>query len=249
MEWLIFDYDYSLIDVNSDTHVIEKLAPGLMSAFETHRDSGLGWTQTMDLQMWSLWREGVSVEAIVQCLSDVPAHPAMLQALKAVATRGGVVRVLSDANELFIGTFLSKAGLAPLVDAVVTNFSRVDGTGRMHVLPHTPEDAPHGCPHCPPNLCKGEVVRGWLEAAASEPPHRIVYVGDGGGDFCAACALRPGDTVLARRDRTAARRYGLWEKIAGAKAGMVRATVLPWHDGGDVLAAVAELGQINKILN
>lgn len=28
----------------------------------------------------------------------------------------------------------------------------------LRVLPHQPPDAPHGCPKCPPNLCKGRVL-------------------------------------------------------------------------------------------
>lgn len=54
----------------------------------------------------------------------------------------------------------------------------------------------HGCPLCPPNLCKGAALR---RLRVERPFARVVYAGDGAGDLCPALSLGPGDVLLARR--------------------------------------------------
>ncbi|CAN0116880.1 unnamed protein product, partial [Phaeothamnion confervicola] len=41
---------------------------------------------------------------------------------------------------------------------------------------------------------------------------RIVYLGDGRGDYCPITRLRPGDVALVRRSET--KSFGLYERIA-----------------------------------
>ena len=57
---------------------------------------------------------------------------------------------------------------------------------------------PHGCPHCPLNLCKGGV----LDALRAQWPSdaTLVYVGDGRGDYCPTLRLGASDWVFARSE-------------------------------------------------
>jgi len=111
---------------------------------------------------------------------------------------------------------------------VETNGAEVDAGGRLHISPHQPPTAPHGCPLCPPNLCKGAVLSSWLAASRTAP--LCVYVGDGGGDYCAASRLMPGDVLLARgapHDR-------LLEMCRDPPRGTsVRATIHEWSGADD----------------
>ena len=63
--------------------------------------------------------------------------------------------------------------------------------------------APHGCPLCPSNLCKGRELAA-LRAAA--PGQRVIYAGDGANDLCPSLSLGPDDVVLARAGMPRARR-------------------------------------------
>jgi len=46
-------------------------------------------------------------------------------------------------------------GLAHIFDQVITNPAEPDADGRLHIRRRIPPDQPHGCKHCPVNLCKG----------------------------------------------------------------------------------------------
>eukprot|EP00052_Salpingoeca_macrocollata_P014365 m.112682 g.112682 ORF g.112682 m.112682 type:complete len:102 (-) comp19291_c0_seq4:108-413(-) len=71
------------------------------------------------------------------------------------------------------------------------------------------------------SLCsKGTVVRQLLSQPAV--PRKVVYVGDGRNDFCAAANLRKGDVVLARAG------FSL-ERLLQEQRMEVAATALVWE--------------------
>lgn len=242
----MWDYDWSLIDTNSDTFVVEQLRPELMDRFD---DPG-SWTELMDRQMASLFDLGIRREELQECVASVPAHPGCLEAIRLGGAKNARQVVLSDANTVFIEAFLEKQGLRGLFQEVITNPAQFDEQGRLHITPHH-TGAPHSCPLCPQNLCKGSVLERLRAAFA---PERIVYVGDGGGDFCPACDLGPSDAVLCRTPPSPPLdHFGLHKRIQRAQDGtqklvtrrseqaVVAATVHPWHSGDDVLRVMSEL--------
>ena len=55
----------------------------------------------------------------------------------------------------------------------------------LRVLPY--EKDPPKCSKCPSNMCKGKIMEAMLEKFQ---PARVVYIGDGSGDYCPATRLR-----------------------------------------------------------
>merc|ERR1719313_1608382 len=153
--------------------------------------------------------------------------------------------ILSDANTVFIDEFLAYHGIRDLFSEVATNPAEFDSNGRLHVRPHH-EGAPHSSPICPPNLCKGSVLAKVRSSLPSEV--RVIYVGDGGGDFCPACELRPGDAVLCRAPPSPPlQNFGLHSPIEKLRAGRayqgrdgnpveLKAEVFFWSSGAEVAA-------------
>ena len=68
-----------------------------------------------------------------------------------------------------------------------------------------------------------------------EQIQKIIYIGDGGGDFCPSTTLDEKDLLLARRGWT------LHKKVSAAAGGeAVRSKVVPWEDGKDIARAFNE---------
>ena len=124
--------------------------------------------------------------------------PAVVDALRQVARSPNTEAfILSDANSVFISEILSENGCSssPFKHGnVFTNPAAFDESGALRVKPY--HAAPPGCPLCPDNLCKGAVLEKLLMAGRYR---RLVYVGDGGNDFCPSCRTGPSDVILARR--------------------------------------------------
>ncbi len=119
--------------MNSDTHVPARLHPPLCDHIDRRVAEGGQWTEVMDEVARALTREprpgigGPATRAEVEaCLASMPVFPEVLEAIrKALESPACAVHVVSDANTVYIETFLHAHGiLGPLLargGRVVTN--------------------------------------------------------------------------------------------------------------------------------
>lgn len=193
---VVFDFDHSLVNDDSDIFIFKELQPALLLELQD-RWPHTQWTQLIDelLQRLALERPELSADDIRQTLARIPVQPRMLDAVRlAVESYGAELHIVSDANTVFIESMLEHHGLAPLVRKVHTNpshFETLDGSAADNAKTaatclrveryHSPQIPPHGCPHCPVNMCKGRILDAIQRDRAFT---HVLYVGDGKGDFC-----------------------------------------------------------------
>lgn len=187
---------------------------------------------------------GITLSQLNECLCGIPIFKENIAALKLTQAAGAMNFVLSDANHHYISIILEHHNISSLFVAVETNLScfeeelsqAPDGTEKvcslLRISPHQPADTPHHCPLCPHNLCKGNVLDMWRDQYALE---KIVYVGDGGGDFCPALRLSHSDVVLCRSD------FPLHKRCSATLAGeqsqhQLSSSVQQWSCGKDILS-------------
>lgn len=114
---------------------------------------------------------------------------------------------LSNSNTVYISTILQHHALTALFADIITNpasWSEAE-PDRISIGRRRPASLPpHGCDvGCLVNMCKGAELdeyvaqQGGSEGKAAYM--RIVYVGDGGNDFCPLLRLRKGDLALVRK--------------------------------------------------
>lgn len=235
---VVFDYDWSLVNENSDTFIFKQLHPTLLENY-LERYNQLqppSWTKLMDdlLLDLSVQQPHVTREVIKDTLARIPILHKMLDAVKlAVETHGAVLKIVSDANTVYIEAMLEHHGLLEHVSEVFTNagvFEEGDGK-RLRVQPyHALHLDPHGCPNCPANMCKGKIIE---QILSERPFSHVLYVGDGNGDFCPSTRLSVKDMVFARANDADGKSYGLLKKLH-ANQDKVQASVVPWSSGEDI---------------
>ncbi|EQC37059.1 hypothetical protein SDRG_05286 [Saprolegnia diclina VS20] len=227
MALVVFDYDWSLINDNSDTFVFKELQPALLDNLKQLTASGVQWTDAVDQTLGQL--TSTTREQLIEAIARVPVQPGMLEAVRFAHAQGAEIMIVSDANTVFIESMLALHGLQDIVRPVFTNPGTFDGNIlRVHPF-HPKADALHGCPKCPVNMCKGAILRS-IKAAKSYT--KIVYIGDGGGDFCPTSELCSTDYALARAE------YELAKRLA---ASPVSVNVRTWSTGDDIFALFREL--------
>ena len=220
---VVWDFDFSLINENSDTYVIRQLDPtGLLWAEADKKlHDGMGWTQLMDWAVGELYSLGHNAEALSRILATIPVMRGAREAVRHASDSGAEQRILSDANTYYIDECLKEPlSMRNVFSLVYTNRGQVDDDGRLHIAPAETAD----CPNCPVNLCKGRVLESWM---SEQQYSKVIYVGDGSGDFCPATKLRVGDVLLARR----APRDSLLKKVRNAG---IRAEVVEWGGKRDI---------------
>lgn len=228
---VVFDFDRTIIDWDSDDWVITKL--GAADAFQRLRPT-MRWNPLMDRMMAELHARGKTPEDIRDCLRSAPLDTHVVSAVKKAAALGCDLKVVSDANTFFIETVLAHHGVLGCFSEIVTNPASVDADGRLRISPfHDPASAPHGCSLCPDNMCKGKIL-GRIQATGSDKKRRFIYIGDGKGDYCPSLKLGEGDHVMAREN------YPLWHLICDNKQ-LLKAEVHPWNSGEELEKTLLKL--------
>ncbi|KAK9677160.1 hypothetical protein RND81_11G124500, partial [Saponaria officinalis] len=216
----IFDFNKTIIDVDSDNWVVDEL--GYTELFSKLLPT-MPWNTLNDTIMHEMHAKGVTIDDIANILTRIPIHPRVVPAIKAAHAMGCDMKVVSDANTFFIETVLNHLGIRNYFLEIATHLSYIDDEGRLRIFPHRDfVKYPHGCSNpCPPNMCKGEMIKRIL---SEEGNKRIVYLGDGAGDYCPSLKLRECDHVLPRKN------FPVWNLICD-KPLLIKAKIHEWSDG------------------
>jgi pyridoxal phosphate phosphatase PHOSPHO2 len=186
---VVFDFDWSLINEDSDLFVFKELHPELLREMLASRDADAPWIPFMDdlFRQLAADKPHVGERGIREALARVPIHPRMLDAIKLAGSQpNAVVVIVSGGNTVLIESVLEHHQLMPYVHQVVANPAMFEHPERLRVRPYHDAATPHGCSLCPPNMCKGVILDQIRRDNASD---RILYVGDGTGDYCPATRM------------------------------------------------------------
>lgn len=169
----------------------------------------------------------------------------MIAAVKIAKEKGCVLHIVSDANTFFIEAILESYKQTSFFTEIHTNPARFDETGRLLIERyhnnhkreakylyegHEKLVSIHDCVKCNVNICKGKILRNLRE---KYPQKKIIYIGDGSGDYCAATELTEEEFLLVRVGEDLKNGFGL-EKVIEKKQG-VKANIQKWNDAKQVL--------------
>ncbi|XP_021750952.1 thiamine phosphate phosphatase-like protein [Chenopodium quinoa] len=229
---VIFDFDRTIIDEDSDRWVITNM--GVTPLFN-QLYSTLPWNSLMNRMMEELHIQGKTIEDIGDCLKQMPLHPKIISAIKSAHSMGCELWIVSDANQFYIKTILEQYHLLEFFKEVTTNPTFVDDEGRFRIMPyHDSKLLPHGCNLCPPHMCKGLILERIQTSAEENGKSTTIYIGDGGGDYCPSLKLRGNDHVMPRKN------FPLWKRI-NSDPSLVKASVNDWSNGEELESTLIHL--------
>ncbi|KAJ9190309.1 hypothetical protein P3X46_001525 [Hevea brasiliensis] len=222
---VVFDFDKTIIDVDSDNWVIDEL--GFTDLFNQLLPT-MPWNSLMDRLMEELHSQGKTIDDIVGVLKRTPIHPRIVPAIKSAHALGCELRIVSDANMFFIETILKHLGLRDYFSEINTNPGFVDEEGRLRIFPyHDFTQSSHGCSRCPPNMCKGLIIERIQASIAKEGNKKIIYLGDGVGDYCPSLRLTEADYLMPRKN------FPVWDLICRNPM-LIKAEIHEWTDGEEL---------------
>ncbi|XP_008294447.1 pyridoxal phosphate phosphatase PHOSPHO2 [Stegastes partitus] len=230
---MVFDFDHTVVDDNSDTWVIRCLPSQTLpdSVKSSYRKGH--WTEFMERVMNYIGDQEVSPDRVRSVMETIPFTPGMTDVLTFISENKSLIDciVISDSNTMFIDWILHVAGLQTAIDQVFTNPAKFNESGCMEV--HCYHS--HDCKQCPVNLCKKKVLELYLSQQSDRGVEykRIFYVGDGGNDLCPTSCLRAHDVVMPRKGYTLEKLLAKLEGQEGSAS--LRAGVIAWSSGTDIL--------------
>jgi len=183
------------------------------------------WNSLMDRMMMELHSQGITIKNIEEVLHKIPIHPRIIPTIKAAHALGCDLRIVSDANMFFIETILEHLEIKEYFSEINTNPGYVNEEGRLRILPyHDFNKASHGCTLCPPNMCKGLIIDRIQDSFSQEADKRLIYLGDGAGDYCPSLRLKQRDFMMPRKN------FPVWDLICKDPLAL-KAEIHAWTDG------------------
>jgi len=229
-ELVVFDFDETIVDCNSDTFINELATDGVIpeEIVQKYYDHN-NWIAYMKQVLTYLHKTGVNEEQLRSCLKRMPLIAGMKDLIFNLKNSGPQkyeLIIISDANTVFIGQSLEFNQMDKAFRKVYTNPAKFDGNGCLQVEEYQDQN---WCDISAHNLCKGYVLMDYISKRKSEDKmqfSRVSYVGDGLNDVCPALKLTNNDRVFARTG------YPLHKRLALNP--QFNAKLYPFADGNDI---------------
>ncbi|XP_006268927.1 pyridoxal phosphate phosphatase PHOSPHO2 isoform X1 [Alligator mississippiensis] len=229
---LAFDFDYTVIDENSDTWIVkcapeERLPIGIKSSYKKGH-----WTEYMGRVFIYLGDNGVKEAEMKRTMTTIPFTTGMTDLLGFIGMNKELFDciIISDSNTVFIDWILRAGNFHRVFDEVFTNPATFSDTGYLTVQ----NFHDHSCAECPKNLCKRKVLEEFVDKQLQQGVNytQIVYIGDGGNDLCPVKFLKKNDIAMPRQGFTL-------EKLISQMSQDLRpieCSVLVWSSGIEILS-------------
>ena len=259
----IFDFDYTLINVNSMNYlnklVIEREStsfnrtPSIADTnkfrygneIENENDPS-DITIRMNLVLdYMKSKHNIGQKDMEQCLGTLIINESIKDLLRLLNDRNYSLAIVSNSNKFVINSILAKNELLELFDngdKVLANDACFDSSGKLVVTPlsrRLNRDGFHfSCSnqHCRKNICKGKVVEYLIETLLKGGFKRgsVLYVGDGLIDYCAGLKLSESDYFFVKKNSPLSRML----ENSGTE---VKACLKYWKNGSELLSEIQKL--------
>ncbi|XP_060518679.1 probable phosphatase phospho2 [Cylas formicarius] len=239
----VFDFDYTIIDDNSDTAVAKLVAPEKITKEIRQLHKHEGWTSFMQ-GVFSVLHENKVTEYDI---SDLIRHIPAVDGMKGLITElydnfNFDIIIISDSNTYFIKEWLEESKLDTKVLKVFSNPAVFKDNGLLKIEMYHVQDC---CKLSTRNLCKGKIMEDFIKSQMEKNVNynRVFYVGDGYNDLCPILRLKD-DDVACVRDK-----YKCSDLVQKSKCGTliesgikcdVKAQVCVWTTGKQILQFIKE---------
>ncbi|XP_048201231.1 pyridoxal phosphate phosphatase PHOSPHO2 [Perognathus longimembris pacificus] len=234
---LVFDFDNTIIDDNSDTWIVQ-CAPDQKLPIELQDSYQNGfWTEFMGRVFKYLGNEGIGEDEMKSTMISMPFTPGVVELFNFIRENKNTFDciIISDSNSVFIDWILEAANFHDVFDNVFTNPAAFDSNGHLTVENYHA----HSCDRCPKNLCKNVVLVEFVDKQLKQGVNytRIVYVGDGGNDLCPVTFLKKNDVAMPRKG------YTLHKTLSKMTQNLqpIESSVVVWSSGVEIISHLQSL--------
>lgn len=232
---VVFDFDHTIIDQNSDLEINE-LFPSISDLKNAEKTSSQHecWTFRMQSMFDQLRKYNISDEDYRRTMKRIPmteGFPSLIEFLSSLENCQLIIA--SDSNSFFIETILENHRLEKKFSKIFTNPARFDfEQNRLIVEPLGQKT----CSTCPMNMCKKEIIENYRKTINDENL-RILFIGDGHNDVCAAKSLGKNDFVFARAAYRMAKEL---DALIASNSNSFLPTLFQWKNGEQIERFIRE---------
>lgn len=235
----IFDFDETL-SVRASCYPIEELAPNqeklnLNDIDHRYEKVHRCWNRRMNEVHERLAEQGISSKQIIEAYRTIELSPGTEELFRAINSNNHKIIVLSNACDLAVEECLREKDLLKYVDKIESNpVRKIDP---IIIIDEYEDPLKNKCQICDPNLCKGTVIEQYRDRSIYE---RIIFIGDGDNDVCAALYLNKDDIAFAKHDPNSKKVYKMYDLLKNQYFQQLKTELFIWKTMKDVLEKLKE---------
>ena len=229
----VFDFDETL-SVRPSCSPIEELAPNqadlhLDAINEHYCNVHHCWNRRMTEVHERLAEQNIRSEQLIEAFRTIELSPGTGTLLRHLHANQHRIIVLSNACDLVVEECLRAHQLLQCVEKIESN--PVRQVEPIMIIDDYEQPLQTDCSLCDPNLCKGLVIDRYRKV---NPGQKIIFIGDGDNDVCAALRLREDDHVFAKIDPQGKRVYPMYDLLKHRYASQLKSELSVWTTMNEV---------------
>jgi pyridoxal phosphate phosphatase PHOSPHO2 len=229
----IFDFDETL-SVRASCYPIEELAPNtekLNLNDIDHRYEKIHhcWNKRMNEVHERLSEQGVHTKQILEVCRTIELSPGTEKLFYDINSNNSKIIMLSNACDLVVEECLRAQNLLQYIDKIESN--PVQQLYPIMIIDEYEKPLQTECTICDPNLCKGLVIEKYRDRKLYD---KIIFIGDGDNDVCAALHLNKTDYVFAKYDETSGKVYKMYDMLKNQYFHQLKSEMFSWKTMNDV---------------
>ena len=232
---VIFDFDQTIIDLDSEFSMVEKYAPDLYKEKNGDLYVKDHWIEFNNYIYTRIIQNGFTYEDVKKHFQSLNLSPKMEELLNYLRENKSKFEtiIVTGNNEQVVDLVLSSHGIKDCFDYILCNKSILDEKNIFKIW--AVNEKYENCEDDKPFLCKSLFFEDFIKDKKN-CFDRIFYIGDGKNDFCLSKKLGKNDIVFPRFN------YSLY-KILFDKNGKneVKAQIVPWKNGKDICDVLKKL--------
>ena len=235
---IIFDFDETIVDQDSEY----EQANMTLSKEEYHKIvemDKIDYYDTFNYFFKRMKEIGLTLKDINSNLEKLKLSPKMedlFDYLRKNKSKYEMI-ILSGDIDYSIKHVLKYHGFLDLFDDFILNKTEIQDENSERLIFVPRDQFPHTCDLCISSQCKGLELKKYLEKNQNKKYNKIIFVCDGGNDFCPSKKiLKKGDIVFPRVE------HGLCRKLFDQKLiNELECDVFPWKSADEIVSKLKEL--------
>ena len=227
---LVFDLDHTILHKNSDSEISALFKDPDDDSIYSDDDEQVFWGDIMQRVFLRLKNDGVKLEqvkALIQGLKLSKNFSDLFEFIRKKISRFDCI-IISGANTLFIKWLIEKHKWEDIFLDYYANPAEPNEEKLISIRNYHS----HNCESCDGSQCKSIVLNDYL-TKKNNPYRNVIYLGDGGNDYCPSKLLKESDLLFPRK------KYRLYEMLfKKQKIKNLKCKVIPWENGLEIIEAI-----------
>lgn len=225
----VFDFDDTIVNGQAEYYQGEKLLSKKEHEELIYIDQNISFNDSFKYLYSRLKQNGITIDQLNKVIESVPYNDGMVELFNYLRKNKSVLDIIALSGDVdyVLKVSLKKKGILDLFSTIIAYEGIPGSDDNEYLIDVKFNEKSETCEICNPNTCKTKKLNEYLGGKKYDV---VIFVCDGGNDYCYANSLQEKDYVFCRKD------FGLYKRLY--KRDMIKnlkCNVKVWENGFEII--------------